>query len=123
MGEDYREPDVPRDGVPVRVREALELSRRRDICFELAWSYALHTVDESGWPAALEETRDAWRSAYERRPASGAELALRFCREGRGVEVSGPPCQVCGDEAATARSTYCSPCYQARERARHGVAA
>jgi hypothetical protein len=63
-----------------RLREQLQVSRRRGVPFERAWRTALNgqaSVVTEEWLDVLAETRTAWQLAYERRSARPS-LALAY---------------------------------------------
>lgn len=72
--------------MPAQVlREQLASARRRGGAFESAWPAALGAAlaavstpwDRREWSIVFGETVEAWRSAWERRPASRCERALQ----------------------------------------------
>lgn len=74
----------------------LELSRRRraGAQFAGAWPIALRVVlaasgDGQEWAGILEATRPAWERAYDREPATRAELAVRRLLSDDGGDKSG----------------------------------
>jgi hypothetical protein len=61
-------------GPPTDVRIALAEARAAGVSFDDAWSNATRSLPggyttTNSWAYVLEETRGAWRDAYERRPA------------------------------------------------------
>ena len=63
----------------VKVREMLEEQRRGGREFAHAWLRAIRSLDAEErreWQPVLYATAPAWRSAYERTPATRAQLAL-----------------------------------------------
>jgi hypothetical protein len=62
------------------LRERLEHSRATGAPFEHAWSVAVDAVTLTpGGRAAIEDTADAWKRAYQRRPATMQDkAAARF---------------------------------------------
>jgi len=63
---------APDPAVPRHLREQLASLRESGLTFEDAWTIALgHVLEDlsrdarAGWFAALQETRDVWRDAFE----------------------------------------------------------
>lgn len=111
------------------VRQHLAARRRAGDPFDRAWAGALAAVpppDLEIWAAALAETEDAWRAAYDRLPAAPAERALRaagFDPERRPFEVPDQWlrfCAMCGDPIPPDRRPNARYCSRACQRATHG---
>jgi hypothetical protein len=63
--------------------ERLASARRAGLTFDQAWPTALgeavrvaHRRDREEWAEVLGSMSSSWRAAFERRPATGPELAL-----------------------------------------------
>lgn len=67
------------DAVLEKVREQLAARRSAGAPFDLAWRAVV--PDDPEWSEVLDATRHGWRAAYERRPVTLAELALRVVGE------------------------------------------
>jgi hypothetical protein len=98
-------------------------ARRRGERFEVVWPDALHAAlraagarERSEWADVLGGMVDSWRAAFDRRPPSRPELALRAVGEDpeRVLPCTGRECERCGEEIPPARGNggrppvYCS---------------
>lgn len=103
------------DPILERFREALERDRAAGATFQEAWDVAIIAVpasDSTGdpcWRGILRATAEAWRDAFEGRPASPA---VRACAAVAFDPDRGPlnECALCGGPLPDARSDrrYCS---------------
>jgi hypothetical protein len=71
-----------------RLRERLQQQRAAGAGFDEAWAHARHEafkgpgrVHRREWEHTLDETPDAWRSAYLRAPVTKGEQAIGLVRE------------------------------------------
>jgi len=108
---------------PEQLVDLLAAERRNGTPFDDAWPAAVARsladvagVELEAWRAALSETRPAWAASWERRPATGAQRALRAVaedpdREALPAAYAGS-CARCGQTIAAkprgAPATYCS---------------
>ena len=103
--------------------EELARARRAGQEFEQAWSEALpialaHALDReerTSWAEVLGGMVEAWRRAWERRPASGHERALVLVADREpGVPLPDRECEHCGQAIppdrgrSTGVTLYCS---------------
>jgi MYND finger len=71
------------------------------------------------WLVALERTREAWQSCYERRPDTKVGRQLELIGAERDEPVIERPCQQCGGEITSSTVKYCSvECRRAAWRVR-----
>lgn len=129
----YREPDVPRDPVPVRLREELHLRRAAGESFEAAWLSALDVAvstvgrpERQQWEKALEHTRKRWKAAYNYEPPTRNDRALTFCAMDRDVHLpAGRACELCGAVVTSKYSLalFCSHTCSTKSTAWRKVAA
>jgi hypothetical protein len=66
-----------------RLRQDLADAHRRGETFEAAWPVGVKRAvagqrrdERDAWTTALHATRDAWATAFERRPATRAQVAV-----------------------------------------------
>jgi hypothetical protein len=105
---------------PTVLRERLATARSDGERFEEAWPVALAAaVDAAQWEReewidALSDTVEAWRAAWERRDATGAERAVLALVTPGGTPLPERACEQCGQEIPADRnrnSRFCSdPC-------------
>ena len=103
---------------PVELRELLSDARARGLPFSPTFSFAVHTAtsgrpDGEMWRDVFSATRDAWRRAYDRQPATGPERAVAVLVADvvlGGEELPDRPCGWCGGNIASrhANTSYCS---------------
>jgi hypothetical protein len=126
--------------IPAKILlEQLAAARRAGCTFEDAWQEAFAVAvaaapnrdERREWASVLGGMVEVWRSAWERRPASAPEVALRVVAEDSDREpLPERECAHCGQEVPDERgrrgapARYCSPrcCHAASER-RRAVAA
>jgi hypothetical protein len=71
----------------VLVRSTLAAARQAGLPFERGWEQAVavvarrHGTARNGWMEALEETREGWQAAYDRKPPTRLEWALTVIAE------------------------------------------
>jgi hypothetical protein len=121
-------------GVPTVLLEQLAAARADGTTFAHAWPPALDValassaLEREDWAAALEETIDSWRAAFEGCVATRSERALAIVAvDPDRVPIGDRECAHCGGEIPATRgrqgpARYCSPrCKRdaayARERA------
>ena len=99
--------------------DTLRVQRAEGATFDSAWQTAINSAlavapvhDAQMWMAALTETRYGWARAFEREPATTAELALAALSDpDREVTDTDRWCQLCDQPIPPSRhrrAVYCS---------------
>jgi hypothetical protein len=113
--------------------EALVAARRSGVGFDAAWEAASvealgASCDPGDWSGVLQATEGAWRSAYDRLPASRGEVAVAMIGYDAELEDVGRRlCRLCGTPIAPERRPnvmFCSdPCRRTWHNQHQRVAA